>query len=66
MIREGWTASIVKDTEAFEAEQRRSWQNMPVGDRLLHIRELSVMAYSAKGIKAEDGGRLSRLDPRAE
>lgn len=66
MVREGWSASLVTDAEAFEAEQRRAWRSLPVGDRLLYIRELSVMAYSAKGIRPEDGERLSRLDPRAE
>ena len=66
MVREGWTSSLVKDTEAFEVEQRHAWQQLSIGQRLLHIRELSVMAYSAKGIKADDGGRLSRLDSRAQ
>ena len=53
MVREGWTSSLVSDTKEFEAEQRRAWQQLPVGERLRYIRELSVMAYSAKGIRTK-------------
>ncbi len=66
MVRAGWTSSLVTDAQLLEEEQRRAWRELPVGDRLAYIRELSVMAYSVKGIGPEDGERLSRLDTRAQ
>jgi hypothetical protein len=59
------TLRRVTDLREQQAETYRYWQSVPPGDRLSAVSELSVSAYSFKGIR-HDGSGLKRTLVRLE
>jgi len=60
------TIQKVTDPQKQREENFRFWQNIPMGERLGAIYELSVDAYSLKGVSYEDGERLRRTLVRVQ
>jgi hypothetical protein len=60
------TIRKVTDLQEQRAENFRYWQNIPMGQRLGAIYELSVDAYSLKGVRDGDGERLRRTLVRVQ
>jgi hypothetical protein len=59
------TIRRVTDRKAQQAETYRYWQSVPPGDRLTAVSELSISAYSFKGVRF-DGSRPERILVRIE
>jgi len=51
--------------EAEEAD-RAYWRTAPLPEKFLAVRQISLAAYSFKGVRVEDGQRLSRVAAGAE